>query len=66
MTIAGFPCSGKTKRTTQLKSAFESRISSSDYSGPKLKVTVINDESVNVPRTVYDGVSSTLHGDRRK
>jgi protein KTI12 len=57
VTIVGYPCSGKSTRSTQLKEYFERRLSSPEYGGPKLRVVVVDDEGSHVPRTVYDGAS---------
>jgi protein KTI12 len=56
VTIVGYPCSGKSRFTTQLASAFETRLSDPSYTGPKLKVIIVNDESIHVSRSVYDGL----------
>jgi len=55
ITISGYPCSGKTRRANELKAYFENSLASPDYAGPKLKVLVISDDSVNIKREVYNG-----------
>jgi len=55
VTIVGYPCSGKSTRAAQLASAFESKLSDSNYTGPKLKVVIVSDQSNHVSRSVYDG-----------
>lgn len=59
VTIVGFPCSGKSQRAAQLVAAFNARLSNSDYTGLKLKVVVVDDETSHVPRSVYDGALSS-------
>ncbi|WWC66893.1 uncharacterized protein I206_100800 [Kwoniella pini CBS 10737] len=54
VTIAGFPCSGKTTRAKQLKEYFEQRIRSTEYNGPNLNVELIDDDISHVPRSSYD------------
>ncbi|KAF2643928.1 RNA polymerase II elongator complex subunit [Massarina eburnea CBS 473.64] len=57
--ISGYPSSGKTTRALQLKDFFESKIASkiasetSDARVSKLKVHLINDQSLGVSRSVY-------------
>jgi protein KTI12 len=54
ITISGFPCSGKSTRALQLQEDFLARLSSPEYTGPKLRVIIVDDESNHVPRSVYD------------
>ncbi|KAI8972242.1 chromatin associated protein KTI12 [Trametes punicea] len=54
ITITGYPSSGKTRRAEQLCAHLESRLQDSSYAGPKLKVVVVSDDGLNIPRTVYD------------
>jgi protein KTI12 len=52
--ISGYPSSGKTTRARQLLSFFESKIASStDPRVSRLKVHLVNDQSLGVSRTVY-------------
>ncbi|ORY34343.1 chromatin associated protein KTI12 [Naematelia encephala] len=62
ITITGFPCSGKSTRAAQLKSNFEARLADPDYTGPSLKVVIVNDESSHVSRSVYDDSISEKSG----
>jgi protein KTI12 len=55
ITISGYPSSGKTRRVNELKAYFEQALASSEYSGPKLKIVVISDDSLNIKRDVYNG-----------
>ena len=55
VTIVGYPCSGKSRRTAQLKESFQARLADPEYSGRKLEVVIIDDESCHVPTSVYDG-----------
>jgi len=56
ITFSGYPCSGKTRRATQLKDHLESRLADPSYSGPSFKVIVLSDDTLNVDRSSYDGV----------
>ncbi|KAI9685802.1 MAG: hypothetical protein M1820_010732 [Bogoriella megaspora] len=52
--LSGFPSSGKTYRANQLQSAFGAKIStSSDPRISRLKVHVVNDESLGLSRDAY-------------
>ncbi|RMZ70382.1 KTI12 (TOT4) [Pyrenophora seminiperda CCB06] len=53
--ISGFPSAGKTTRAAQLKKDFESRIASAppDTRVSRLKVHLVNDQTLGVARTVY-------------
>ena len=64
VTIVGYPCSGKSRRSAQLASAFEARLSDPNYTGPTLKLITVSDDSLHVPRSVYDG-PRLLHLPRR-
>lgn len=59
ITISGFPCSGKSTRALQLQQDFLARLSSPEYTGPKLRVIIVDDESNHVPRSVYDSELET-------
>ncbi|KAF4554954.1 Chromatin associated protein KTI12-like protein [Elsinoe fawcettii] len=53
--LSGLPSSGKTYRSKQILSNFQSRISSStDPRTQKLKVVHINDDTLGLNRSVYD------------
>ncbi|THH08302.1 hypothetical protein EW145_g2796 [Phellinidium pouzarii] len=54
ITISGYPASGKSRRADQLKTYLEQRLKELSYDGPKLKVTVLSDDSLNIKRNVYD------------
>ncbi|KAI0355598.1 chromatin associated protein KTI12 [Trametes cingulata] len=54
ITISGYPCSGKTRRVEQLRAHLESRLQDPSYQGPKLKVVVVSDDSLSIPRSVYN------------
>ena len=56
VTFSGYPCSGKTRRATQLKDDLECRLADPSYSGPLLKVVVLSDDILNVERSSYNGV----------
>ncbi|CAE7033241.1 hypothetical protein P3342_007032 [Pyrenophora teres f. teres] len=53
--ISGFPSAGKTTRAIQLKDYFESKIASApaDAHVSRLKVHLVNDQTLGVSRTVY-------------
>jgi protein KTI12 len=53
--ISGYPASGKTHRSEQLKSFFHSQIeSATDPAHKRLTVVHISDDTLGVPRSVYD------------
>ncbi|KAH8119074.1 chromatin associated protein KTI12 [Phellopilus nigrolimitatus] len=54
ITISGYPASGKSHRADQLKTYLERRLQEPTYDGPKLKVTVLTDDKLNIKRHVYD------------
>jgi len=56
ITITGYPSSGKSKRAQQLKEYLESKLADPEYHGPALKVVVLSDDSLNLARSVYDGI----------
>lgn len=56
ITFTGYPCSGKSKRTQQLKVYLESKLADAEYHGPALKVVVLSDDSLDLSRSVYDGI----------
>ncbi|KAF8536676.1 chromatin associated protein KTI12 [Trichophaea hybrida] len=53
--ISGYPCSGKTTRAQQIASYFHDRIASSppNTRETRLRVHLVNTESLSLPRTVY-------------
>ncbi|KAA8621697.1 Protein kti12 [Pyrenophora tritici-repentis] len=53
--ISGFPSAGKTTRAVQLKDYFESKITNApaDARVSRLKVHLINDQTLGVSRIVY-------------
>lgn len=55
MLISGYPSSGKTTRANQLQKFFESKIAdnAADARASKLKVHLINDQTLGVSRSVY-------------
>ncbi|KAI0930102.1 hypothetical protein AcV5_006897 [Taiwanofungus camphoratus] len=58
ITLSGYPSSGKTKRAEQLRTHLESRLQDPNYVGPKLKVSILSDDVLNIGRDVYgDGRS---------
>ncbi|KAI0744184.1 chromatin associated protein KTI12 [Daedaleopsis nitida] len=54
ITMSGYPCSGKSRRAEQLRAHLEIRLQDPSYDGPRLKVVVISDDSLNISRTVYN------------
>lgn len=54
ITISGYPSSGKTRRAEQIKNHLETRLQDSAYIGPKLKVAVLSDDSLNIDRGAYN------------
>jgi tRNA uridine 5-carbamoylmethylation protein Kti12 len=55
ITISGFPSSGKSTRARQIKQALEDKLSEPAYDGPALTVHVLDDDSLNLERSVYNG-----------
>ncbi len=55
ITISGFPSSGKSTRTQQIKAHLEAKIKNPEYSGPLKQVIVLSDDSLGISRTAYDG-----------
>ena len=52
VTISGYPCSGKTRRAQELLRLLEER--------QGLRVCLVNDESVGLAKSAYDGTSRLL------
>lgn len=55
ITISGYPSSGKTRRAKQIKAALEHRLQDPSYAGPKLKVVIVSDDTLNISRDAYKG-----------
>jgi protein KTI12 len=60
VTLAGFPASGKTTRAKELVAYLEHRLGdpSTVPSLARLKPVLINDESLSLDKSVYDGAYS--------
>jgi len=58
ITVSGYPCSGKSTRAQQLKQHFEQRFQDPSYTGPQLKVVVLSDDTLNIPRDAYSNSRS--------
>ncbi|PFH50018.1 hypothetical protein AMATHDRAFT_4408 [Amanita thiersii Skay4041] len=58
ITIAGLPCSGKSARARQLKAYLDSKISDALYQGSMREAVILSDESLKIPRSVYDDPQS--------
>ncbi|KAF9501987.1 chromatin associated protein KTI12 [Pleurotus eryngii] len=54
ITLSGFPSSGKSTRTQQIKAHLEAKIKNPEYSGPLKQVIVLSDDSLGISRTAYD------------
>ncbi|KAF9452346.1 chromatin associated protein KTI12 [Macrolepiota fuliginosa MF-IS2] len=52
--ISGYPCSGKSRRATQLYEHLLARLQDPAYEGPFRTVEVISDDSLGLQRSVYD------------
>lgn len=57
VTFCGFPCSGKTTRAEQLATFLQHKLAAptTHPSLARLKVIIINDESLNLSKSAYDG-----------
>ncbi|KZT10755.1 chromatin associated protein KTI12, partial [Laetiporus sulphureus 93-53] len=53
ITISGYPSSGKTRRAEQIKAHLQARLQDPNYAGPRLKVSVLSDDELNIERHVY-------------
>lgn len=61
VTFSGYPASGKSTRAQQLASFLSQRLAEdSNPSLKRLKVVVINDESLFLSKSAYDGQSIIL------
>ncbi|KZT21384.1 chromatin associated protein KTI12 [Neolentinus lepideus HHB14362 ss-1] len=58
ITFSGYPCSGKSCRAQQLKSHLEDFLQNPSYAGPKLKVQILSDDTLNIERSAYDSSRS--------
>ncbi|TFK53667.1 chromatin associated protein KTI12 [Heliocybe sulcata] len=58
ITFSGYPCSGKSRRADQLKSHLESLLQAPSYTGRKLKVEILSDDTLNIDRSAYDSSRS--------
>jgi hypothetical protein len=56
ITFSGYPCSGKSTRVSSLQAGLEQRLHESVYDGPVRKIIVLSDDSLDIPRSAYDGV----------
>ncbi|KAI0645570.1 chromatin associated protein KTI12 [Trametes meyenii] len=54
ITLSGYPSSGKSRRAEQLRLHLESRLREPSYAGPNLKVVVVSDDSLSIPRSAYN------------
>ncbi|EAU91295.2 hypothetical protein CC1G_11553 [Coprinopsis cinerea okayama7 len=54
ITVSGFPSSGKSTRSSQLKAFLDAKLADPDYNGPALTVQIISDDSLNIDRAVYN------------
>ena len=54
ITISGYPSSGKTRRAEQIKLDLERRLADPSYAGPKLKVVIVSDDTLNLSRDAYN------------
>lgn len=57
ITFSGYPCSGKSTRAIELKTFLQHKLQSA---GSSMKIIVINDESLALSKTSYDGTSSQM------
>jgi protein KTI12 len=48
ITVSGYPCSGKTSRSIQIKAFLDSQLTT-------FNVIILSDDELNIPRNVYDG-----------
>ncbi|KAI5890815.1 chromatin associated protein KTI12 [Schizophyllum commune H4-8] len=54
ITISGYPCSGKSTVAQKVKDDFERRLQDPEYKGPALRVVIVSDESLSIPRSAYN------------
>jgi protein KTI12 len=60
ITISGYPSSGKSRRAAQIKCHLETRLADSSYEGPKFKVSLVSDDTLNISRDAYNGVCASV------
>ncbi|KAF9461312.1 chromatin associated protein KTI12 [Collybia nuda] len=58
ITISGYPCSGKTRRTEQISAILEQYIKDPTYEGPLRKVISLSDDTLHLKRASYDDSGS--------
>ena len=63
VTFSGYPASGKSTRAQELSRFLTQRLGEESTNGTlrRLKVVVINDESLFLSKSAYDGQSSFSH-----
>lgn len=54
--VSGYPSSGKTTRSKELKKALEDRIHQNIDNTKDYRVIIINDESLNIEKETYRGM----------
>lgn len=54
--VSGYPSSGKTTRSNELKKALEDRIHQNIDNTKDYRVIIINDESLNIEKETYRGM----------
>ncbi|KIK03501.1 hypothetical protein K443DRAFT_676680 [Laccaria amethystina LaAM-08-1] len=54
ITISGYPSSGKTTRANQIFNFLQIKLQNPEYQGPNLKVVLLSDDSLDIPRAAYD------------
>lgn len=62
ITLCGYPSSGKSTRALQLKLFLEAKLAQASKAPAlaRLKVVIINDESLNLNKSQYDGTPHRL------
>lgn len=55
ITISGYPSSGKTTRANQIFNFLQIKLQNPEYQGPNLKVVLLSDDSLDIPRAAYNG-----------
>ncbi|KAL1663525.1 chromatin associated protein KTI12 [Schizophyllum commune] len=54
ITISGYPCSGKSTIAQKVKDDLEHRLQGPEYKGPATRVVIVSDETLSIPRSVYN------------
>ncbi|GAA6013624.1 hypothetical protein JCM10207_004794 [Rhodosporidiobolus poonsookiae] len=54
VTLSGYPCAGKTTRAQELRAFLEHKLQDAPPTLARLKVVLINDESLSLAKSVYD------------